>query len=276
MPYTRESLQSLYDLSLEEVNEAIRICELNHESIEYSDEEIASANFQSAADLVKEKRLEVDNSSSENVDNNPTEGKKKKKSRQQDKPVDIGELLSKAKEKGIKVSLMEAMQVLEACGLGEKDEYSQAECDRFLEGSDLFKKQSKPLQEIAQHFGIELVTHEPVNESTDEPATNSDVSTDNLFKQLGEITASLGEEEIKVIKEIIEQKAKGDVADLPKLYLQTLVREMQSPEFQRQAQQLRNALQSAIMGKKSNSQTLPLQPNFLSLPPTSENGSISE
>ncbi|MBD2503892.1 hypothetical protein [Anabaena azotica] len=276
MPYTKESLQSLYDLSVDEINEVIAICQLNIESSEYSDEEISSVNFENVANSIKQKRLENNDLQVDNVDNSTnTEGKKKRKGKSE-KPIDISELLSKAKSREIKLSLMEAMQVLEACGLGEKEEYSQAECDRFLEGIDLFKKQNKPLQEIAQHFGVELVTHESVNKSADESAPNLDLSTEDIFKQLGEITASLGEEEIKVIKDIIEQKAKGDVADLPKLYLQTLLKEMQSPEFQRQAQQLRAALQGAIMGKKSNSQSLQLQPNFLSLPPTSENGSISE
>lgn len=265
MPYTKEALQNIYELSPEEINTVLQTSELAIERDEYSDEEIASVSFQQAVETVKQQRLNsVNIESIENTESHTSssEGKKKKKQKQ-DNPMDITELLSKARNKGIKLALMEAMQILQACGLSEKEEYSPDECNRFLEAGDLFKKQNKSLQEIAQHFGI-------IDDESTLPIS------DNLLQELGDVTALLGEEEIQVIREIVQEKAKGDVAQLPKLYLQTLLNEMRSPNFQKEAQQLRTALQNAITGKKYNSQNLPSPPNFLSLPPTSENGSISE
>ncbi|AUB36050.1 hypothetical protein COO91_01949 [Nostoc flagelliforme CCNUN1] len=95
---------------------------------------------------------------------------------------------------------------MQACGLQDQDEYNQAQCDRFLEACDLIKNQRKSFEEVAQYFGL--------NNST------PDVDTDELLQQLGDTTALLGEEERELIREMVRQKAKGDMAGLPKLYLQ--------------------------------------------------------
>jgi hypothetical protein len=258
MPYTKEALQNMYALSTEDVNATLEVCGLPVDKQEYGDEEIAAVDFQQAVELVKQQNSDT----STTPENDASEGKKKRKS----KPLDTTELLAKARDKGIKLSLLETMQVLQACGLSEKDEYSQAECDRFLEAGDLIKKQGKSVEEVAQHFGL----------STNDSTPEGDVDTDTLLQELGDTTALLGEEERELIREMVRQKAKGDMAGLPKLYLQSLLEEMRSPQFQQEWQQLREAFKAKVMGKKQTSPIFPLQPPLMSLPPTSENGSISE
>lgn len=179
-----------------------------------------------------------------------------------DEPKDISQLLLLAKELvGAKITLGESLAILQACGLKDQDEYNQAECDRFLDACDLIKNQDKSLEEVAQHFGI-----------TTDNSTSNDVDTDKLLEQLGDTTALLGEEERELIREMVRQKAKGDMAGLPKLYLQSLLEEMRSPQFQQEWQQLRDAFRAKVMGKKPASPIFPQQQPLMSLPPTSENG----
>jgi hypothetical protein len=258
MPYTKEALQNMYALSTEDVNASLEICGLPVDKQEYGDEEIAAVDFQQAVDLVKQQN----SNTSTTPENDAPEGKKKRKT----KPLDTTELLAKARDKGIKLTLVETMQVLQACGLSEKEEYSQSECLRFLEACDLIKKQHKSVEEVAQHFGV----------TTDSPPQFEDVDTSELLQELGETTALLGEEERELIREMVRQKAKGDMAGLPKLYLQSLIEEMKSSQFQQEWQQLRDAFKARIMGKKPTSPAFPPQPPLMSLPPTSENGSTSE
>jgi hypothetical protein len=259
MPYTKEALQNMYALSTEDVNATLEVCGLPVDKQEYGDEEIAAVDFQQAVELVKQQNSDTSTASTARENETP-EGKKKRKA----KPLDITELLAKAREKRFKLTLLDTMQVLQACGLPEKDEYSLPECDRFLEACDLIKNQHKSFEEVAQHFGL----------STNSPTT--DIDTDELLQQLGDTTALLGEEERELIREMVRQKAKGDMAGLPKLYLQSLLEEMRSPAFQQEWQQLRDAFKARVMGKKPNSPVFPPQQPLISLPPTSENGSTSE
>lgn len=161
---------------------------------------------------------------------------------------------------GAKISLGESLSILQACQ--DQNEYNQAECDRFLEACDLIKNQHKSFDEVAQHFGL--------NNST------PDVDADELLQQLGDTTALLDESERELIKEMVRQKAKGDMAGLPKLYLQSLLEEMKSPAFQQEWQQLREAFRAKVMGKKPISPVFQPQPPLMSLPSTLENGSTSE
>jgi hypothetical protein len=258
MPYTKEALQNMYALSIEDVNATLEVCGLPLDKQEYGDEEIAAVDFQQAVELVKQQRSDISTA----PENDAPEAKKKKKT----KPLDITALLSKARDKGAKLTLLETMQVLQACGLPEKDEYTQAECDRFVSACDLIKNQHKSFEEVAQHFGL----------STNNPTPEGDVDTDDLLQQLGDATALLGEEERELIREMVRHKAKGDMAGLPKLYLQSLLEELKSPGFQQEWQQLREAFKAKIMGKKPTSPVFQQQLPLMGLLPTSENGSTSE
>lgn len=69
--------------------------------------------------------------------------------------LEMLELLALAGEQvGGKISLIEAGKILVACGLPDKEEYTGAECDRFVEACVLVKQQGKTYQEVAVHFGV--------------------------------------------------------------------------------------------------------------------------
>ncbi|MCC5612662.1 hypothetical protein LC612_39720 [Nostoc sp. CHAB 5834] len=190
MPYTKEALQNLYSLSVEDVNATLSACGLSIDCNEYADEEIQSgfdtvrqyftservSDYQEATDLFLQE-LEVKGQ----PETSPkTKGKKSKheKNEAAAELLDISALLSRAKERvGAKISLGESLSILQACGLQDQDEYNQAECDRFLEACNLIKNQRKSFEEVAQHFGL--------NHST------PDVDTDELLQQLGDTTALL-------------------------------------------------------------------------------------
>ncbi|MBD2166476.1 hypothetical protein H6G04_18940 [Calothrix membranacea FACHB-236] len=287
MPYTKDSLQSVYSLSAEDVDATLKACQLPLDRDEYTDAEIKdrfdlirqlctngeAADYEQAAELLQQHLQLNASESSTDVDVSNTdqsavkpETDAKKPRKKFTKPVDISQLLAQARHQVAKVTLHEAMQILLACGLPEQDEYSPSECDRFLEACDLIKKQNKSFEEVAQHFGV----------TTDSPAQFEDVDTSELLQQLGETTALLGQEERDLIREMVRQKAKGDMAGLPKLYLQSLIEEMKSPQFQQEWQQLRDAFKARVMGKKPTSPAFPPQLPLRSLPSTSENGSTSE
>lgn len=69
--------------------------------------------------------------------------------------LEMLELLALAGEQvGGKISLIEAGKILAACGLPDKEEYTGAECDRFVEACTLVKQQGKTYEEVAAHFGV--------------------------------------------------------------------------------------------------------------------------
>lgn len=53
---------------------------------------------------------------------------------------------------GIRISLTEAVQILDSCGLPDQEQYTSVEGDRFLEACELLKKQNKSYEEVAIHF----------------------------------------------------------------------------------------------------------------------------
>jgi len=68
--------------------------------------------------------------------------------------LDISELLAIASEQvGTRISLTEAVQILDNCGLPDQEQYTSSEGDRFLEACDLIKNQNKTYEEVAIHFG---------------------------------------------------------------------------------------------------------------------------
>lgn len=69
--------------------------------------------------------------------------------------LEMLELLALAGEQvGGKISITEASKILPACDLPDKEEYTGAECDRFVEACTLVKQQGKTYQEVAVHFGV--------------------------------------------------------------------------------------------------------------------------
>jgi len=167
MPYIKQSLQTFYNLSREDVDETLRAGQLSTERDEYTDEEIQSAfdvirsylasgqasNYQQAAELFKQSTSAALHSETaphiqDHVSNN---GKN---------PCSVMSFSAMrdwvSETIGVRVSWKEAGEVLLCCGLPDQDEYSESEAERFLEACDLHKNQGKTHTEISAHFGLSL------------------------------------------------------------------------------------------------------------------------
>ncbi len=69
--------------------------------------------------------------------------------------LEMPELLALASEQvGTRISLIEAGKILSACDLPDKEQYTSAECEVFVEACTLVKEQGKTYEEVAAHFGI--------------------------------------------------------------------------------------------------------------------------
>lgn len=69
--------------------------------------------------------------------------------------LEMSQLLTLAGEQtGTRISLIEAGKILSACGLPDKEQYTNFECEVFIEACTLVKEQGKTHQEVEIHFGI--------------------------------------------------------------------------------------------------------------------------
>ena len=169
MPYTKQDLQNLYSLSLEDVDATLAACGLSKEQDDYADEQIQSG-FDVIRKYFNEKQVsdfaaaaERFNQLSLSKTKKIGRGKKQNNSLEQeldattveDDTLDISQLLAQATSQcGTRISLSEAGKILSACDLPDKEEYTSVECDRFVETCTLVKQQNKTYEEVAAHFGI--------------------------------------------------------------------------------------------------------------------------
>lgn len=180
MPWTKEQLQAEYNLTDAEVIKTLKVCNLPVDQLEYSEIEIESTfkvvrsyfdsnrtnTYTGAADLfalehgnqtvhnevvqlpsgAKTSKAGKDKKSNSSIDNFVTS---------EGKLLITSELLALASEQcGTRISLKEAAQILDSCGLPDTDEYTNEQGDRFLEACDLIKKQGKTYEEVMAHFGV--------------------------------------------------------------------------------------------------------------------------
>ncbi len=150
MPFSRNDLMTLYSLSQEDVEQSLIAAQLTLERDTYTDEEIQlrfdvvrsyfnqgrASDYTTAAKLFKQHLLAA-----------------------LEKTMNISELLALASEQcGRRITFKEVGQILDSCGLADKDQYTSSEGDRFMSACELIKLQAKSLEEVATHFGIEKVT----------------------------------------------------------------------------------------------------------------------
>lgn len=77
--------------------------------------------------------------------------------------LEVSELLAMASEQVCsRISLTEAGKILAACDLPDKEEYTSAQCDRFVEACILVKQEGKTYQEVALHFGAAQAPDESI------------------------------------------------------------------------------------------------------------------
>lgn len=145
--------------------------------------------------------------------------------------LDISELLALASEQcKTRISLNEVVQILDICGLSDKDEYTSLEGDRFLEACDLVKCQSKSYEEVAAHFGV-------------------DSADDYIEDGIDEAAVALEQSGNGVISEVMRHKAKVDASVAASMYLKHLAMEFGSPEFQQEWHQMEQMLKAKVVGK---------------------------
>lgn len=217
MPYTKQDLQNLYSLSLEDVDATLAACELSLEQGEYSDEQIQSGfdvirkyfNEAQVSDFAAATEMFSRQSSVGTKSKKTGRGKKVGNSLKQESgattieesDLDISQLLAQATSQcETRISLTEAGKILAACGLPDKEEYTGAECDRFVEACTLVKEQGKTYEEVAVHFGVaqeskanaHSVVLEEVRQLLSQPA----------FSQAEEIRAALPQMAVEQLEEI--------------------------------------------------------------------------
>ena len=177
MPYTKIDLLDRYNISLEDVDATLNACELPLEQDEYTDEEIQSlvdivrgyfsdalvSDYTAAAEMLKQHLAQQQkDTGSQSKPNKPDRENKLSNSEGgavPDQLLEISELLTLASSQcGTRITFKEVGQILDSCGLADKDQYTSDEGDRFLEACELIKLQAKSLEEVATHFGIEKVT----------------------------------------------------------------------------------------------------------------------
>ncbi|WP_341531422.1 hypothetical protein WKK05_37575 (plasmid) [Nostoc sp. UHCC 0302] len=140
-PHNRESLKTEYGLSTEDVDSILISCGLPIDQYEYSHDEIKNS-FEPA---VKTFQSQKHSQSSSSTQSKPSIKPKKAANllEPESKSTSIIELKSMASEwLNAKISLSQMLQIIEACGLSEKDDYTPFECERV---EALIKNQGEPI-----------------------------------------------------------------------------------------------------------------------------------
>lgn len=160
MPYTKEALQNMYSLSSEDVLATLKACGLTDDAQEYSDAEIETrfdivrqwfkdgqvSDYQEATKLFKH-WLEENSA--------PSTRNEKKSAKKGTKPLDITELLIAAREQGLKLNLTQASRILAFCGLGEKEEYTHQEVERFIQASGFVSEETPDISSSIGNINTE-------------------------------------------------------------------------------------------------------------------------
>jgi hypothetical protein len=192
MSHTKELLQQNYSLSIEDVNATLMACGLSVEQAEYSDEEI-----QSHFDFIRQSIQQ-----GKTFKQAAAQFKREAKKRTTDAefpPMNILEMLTHiSSEYGIQLELTESIEIMSACGLSpNQKEYRQLECERFLEACDLMKEQGQTHQQVAAHFGINLISSNEQNNAqylTDQISNLAVTSEAGLAQLVSQVTSKRAEQ----------------------------------------------------------------------------------
>lgn len=171
MPYTKQDLITLYNLDGDEVNQTLTAAGLCVDNESYTDEQIQASfelirsyfsdgqvsNYTAAAQLFEQHQNLRASEEQQPKSKKSTKGKKSEPLNDFGaSPCDrlnVLELIALASEHcGVKIELLEAVQIMPSCGLlPNQSEFTQDECDRFVEACNLIKKQNKAVVDVAVH-----------------------------------------------------------------------------------------------------------------------------
>lgn len=260
--YQRHELNP--DLSPEDISSTLKACGLP-EKDEYTEDE--ADRFKECRSLIEQGKTYKQ--ATANFRKQDTSQQQTTESESEAELLNISKLLARAsKQCQTRIPLAEVVQILDICGLPDKDEYTSVEGDCFLKACDLLKKQNKTYEEVAAHFGINNglpdASMQQVESVVETMATNADALTDELLQQSA------------------EAKALTDAQKYMVYYAKAAAEGQQVQEFWAR---LREHAQSKLTGKSQArliraepQPTFILQssPNSSDSSPTSENGTTNE
>ena len=247
MSYTKQDLQNLHNLTLEEVDDRLGACGLPKDREDYPDQDIKSgfevicsyfsnqlaSNCSQAAELFKQqvtrgKQETFAPEPSEQVSGNgliPTS------------VMNFPEMCAWVSDTiKTRVSWKEAGELLHACNLPDLDEYTESEAERFLEACDMYKNHHRSIDEIAASFEL--------------ASEFSDRDIESNIESTIESTATVLEQNSNtVVRSAMRHKAKTDATAASAFYLQGLADEFGSPEFQQAWHQMEERLKDRVAGK---------------------------
>lgn len=191
--YQRHELQK--DLSLEDISSTLKACGLP-EKDEYTEDE--ADRFKECRSLIAEGKTYKQASAQMRRQDKSTQETDESESGAE--LLDISELLARAsKQCNSRIPLSEVVQILDSCGLPDKDEYTSLEGDRFLEACKLIKQQNKSYEEVAKHFGVASSISKP----------NVDDLQRHLVEQIGGSAIAMDEDLLRLVNKITAKQASG-------------------------------------------------------------------
>lgn len=188
MPYTKQELQTLYSLSLDDVDNTLTAAKLPANRESYTDEEIhlsfevvrsyfeedLVATYAEAAEMFEqhsdcEQQLEFDyqHEGKELSEERSTNlfGQEVSPNHHESRDLDFSVLLARASDRSTPVKAKEGIEILGIFDLADVEKWSELECDRFLEACNLIKCQGKSYEEVKMYFGLATdATEDPIEQ----------------------------------------------------------------------------------------------------------------
>ena len=263
MAHTEQDLQNQYGLSKDVVRKTLKACGLSVEQATYSDEEIQS-RFLVARKLLEDK---VAHTYADVADYFQQQDGVKS----EDTTLEMPQLLSLASDAseqcGTRISLTEAVRLLEVCGLADKDRYTPEEVERFLEACNLLKGQGKTMAEVAAHFGQPSGTVE-----------NAQAILDEIIGLIGQVSDTQAERIRSLLPQLAAEQLEQIKVLFSRMTMQRLREMMTSGEMDAQFQQVwhRQSGNDFDLVARFESTRLNQQSQPKSLPGLSMNSSTSD
>ncbi len=184
----------------------------------------------------------------------------------EDQLLDISELLTLVSgQVETRVSLTEAVQILNSCGLSDKEQYRPDERERFLEACDLLKKQNKSYEEVAAHFG------------KSNPQVDLKADMQEILSMVGSAVIASEDDLLRVLKELTAKRGHAISAMYERMLLTQVAQHLRERQQKRQFfTQFGEQLEAYVEGKSSipSLEILPAfsqEPTLKSLPKSSDN-----
>lgn len=123
--------------------------------------------------------------------------------------MEISELLTQASEQcGQRITFKEVGQILDCCGLADKDQYTSEEGERFLEGYEMRHLQNKSYEEVAAHFGGKNTSSSDLRSQLQEIVAKFSSSATTAESELLELASRIAKQQVDATDIDIDQLMK--------------------------------------------------------------------